>query len=95
MSDLTKILAENQKEMLKLIAPVVKTPATQNLENSDSEPKNVLPNTTSTSIKTKATTSKITAVNSRNKNQLTFDTTVCFKYVSSKQPVKDSIRGPF
>ena len=38
MSDLTEILAENQKEMLKLIAPVVKKPATvQNLENSDSE----------------------------------------------------------
>ena len=38
MSDLTKILAENQREMLEPIAPAVKNPATvQNLENSDSE----------------------------------------------------------
>ena len=45
--------------MLKLIAPVVKNPVTlQNLENLD--------NTTSTPIKTKATTSKTTPVNSRN-----------------------------
>ena len=67
MSDLTKILAENQKEMLKLIAPAVKKPATvQNLKNSDSEPENLFPNTTSTPIKPKATTSKTTSVNSRN-----------------------------
>ena len=67
MPDLTKIIAENQKEMLKLIAPVVKKPTSvQNLENSDSEPETVLPNTTSTSIKIKATTSKTTPVNSRN-----------------------------
>ena len=39
MSDVTKILTENQKEMLKLIAPAVKKPgALQNFENSDSEP---------------------------------------------------------
>ena len=44
MSDFTKILAENQKEMLKLIAPVVKKPVTlQNLENSDSEPETFFP----------------------------------------------------
>ena len=67
MSDFTKILAENQKEMLKLIAPVGKKPVTlQNLENSDSEPENVFPNATSTPRKTKATTSKTTPVNRRN-----------------------------
>ena len=67
LSHLTKSLAENQKEMLKLIAPVVKKPVPgQNLENSDSEPENVLPNTTSTPIKRKAATSKTTPVNSGN-----------------------------
>ena len=61
-------MAENQKEMLKL-APVAKKPVTlQNLENSDFEPEIVLPNTTSTPIKTKAPTSKTTPVNSRNSN---------------------------
>ena len=38
MSDLTKILAENQKEIMKLIAPTVKNSVPlQNLENSDVE----------------------------------------------------------
>ena len=54
MSGLTKSLAENQKGVLKLIAPAVKKPVTlQNLENSDSEPENVFLKTTSTPIKTK------------------------------------------
>ena len=71
MSDLTKILAENQKEMLKLIAPTFKKPtiitATQ---ETGSESENVPENATSTPIRTKttATTRKITPVNSRNKN---------------------------
>ena len=69
MSDLIKVLAEKQKEMLRLIAPAVKRTITlQNLENSDSEPESVLPNTTSTPIKTKATTFKTTPLNSRNKH---------------------------
>ena len=38
------------------------------MKNSDSEPEKVFPNTTSTPLKTKATTSKTTPVNSRNKN---------------------------
>ena len=69
MSDPTKILAENQKEMLKLIAPTSKK---QNIttasEETDSESENVPENATSTSIKTKPTTTtrKITPVNSRN-----------------------------
>ena len=67
MSDLTKTLAENQKEMLKLRARNVKKPLTlQNLENSDSESENILPNLTSTPIKTKASTSETTPINSRN-----------------------------
>ena len=67
MADLTKILGENQKQMFDLITPAVrKTNVIQNLDNSDSEAENILPNTTSTLIKTKATTSKYTPVNSRN-----------------------------
>ena len=69
MSDLTKILAENQKEMLKLIAPTSeKQTITTATEETDSESENVPENTTSTAIKTKptATTRKITPVNNRN-----------------------------
>ena len=69
MSDLTKILAENQKEMLKLIAPVTKKHAEARAsEETDSDPENIPENATSTPIKTKttATTRKITPVDSRN-----------------------------
>ena len=46
MADFTKILAENQKQMLELITPAVrKTNAVQNVDNS------VLPNSNSTPIK--------------------------------------------
>ena len=59
MTDLSKILAENQKEMSRLIAPSVKKPAIlQNVEDSDSE----------TPMKTKATTSKTTSISSCNKH---------------------------
>ena len=69
MSDLTKILAENQKEMLKLIAPPVKKQTIITAtEETDSESENIPQKTTSTPIKNKttATTRKITPVNSRN-----------------------------
>ena len=69
MSDLTKILAENQKKMLKLIAPTSKNQTIITAtEETDSEYENVPENATSTPIKTKtnATTRKITPVNSRN-----------------------------
>ena len=67
MSDLTKILAENQKEMLKPKAPPNKKPiSSQNLGNTDSEPENVFPTNTSTPIRSKATTQKATPVNNRN-----------------------------
>ena len=68
-SDLTKILAENQKEILKLIAPVAKKPATLAVpEESDSVSENVPQSITSTPVKSKATatTLKTTPVNSRN-----------------------------
>ena len=49
ISDLTKILAYNQKEMLELIAPALrKTSTVQNLENSDSESENISVARTST-----------------------------------------------
>ena len=70
MSELTKILAENHKEMLKLIVPTSKKQAiTTATEETDSESENVPENATSTPIKIKptATTRKITPVNSRNR----------------------------
>ena len=68
MSDLTKILAENQKEMLKLIAPVSKKrPVSSNTQDSDSDQENISVARTSTPVKTQiATSSKTTPVNSRN-----------------------------
>ena len=68
MSDLTKLLAENQKEMLKLIAPLNKKQTVyMNAQDSDSEPENVSVARTSTPVKIHtATNSKTTTVNSRN-----------------------------
>ena len=68
MSDLTKILAENQKEMLKLIAPLNKKQTVHmNVQVSDSETENVSVARTSTPVKThNATNSKTTPINSRN-----------------------------
>ena len=54
MSDLTKILAENQKEILKLIVPTVKkTSSRQNLGVSNSEAESTFIAPTSNSIKLK------------------------------------------
>ena len=68
MSDLTKILAENQKEMLKLIAPLNKKQTVHmNVQDSDSEPENVPVTRTSTPVKIHtATNPKTTPRNSRN-----------------------------
>ena len=68
MSDLTKMLAENQKEMLKLIAPLNKKQQVHlNNQDSDSEPENISVARTLTIVKTTTTTnSKTTAVKSRN-----------------------------
>ena len=68
MSDLTKVLAENQKEMLKLIAPLnKKQPVRLNDQDSDSEPENISVARTSTPVKTTNTTnSKTTPNRSRN-----------------------------
>ena len=69
MSDLAKIIAENQKEMLKLIALLNKKPLAPlvhlNNQDSDSEPENTSVARTSTPVKTNATNSKTSRVNSR------------------------------
>ena len=72
MTDLTKILAENQKEMLKLIAPASKKRSVNsNLQDSDSDQENISVARTSTPVKTQtATSSKTTPNNSRNNNHL-------------------------
>ena len=65
LADLTKQLAENQKEMLKLIAPLSrKRPISTNDQDTDSEPENVSVARGSTPVKT-MTSSKTTPVNSR------------------------------
>ena len=72
MSDLTKILAENQKEILKLIAPVPKKQSALTVpEETDSESENVPATATSTPVKTKTTAGnhKTTPVNSRNSHE--------------------------
>ena len=68
MSDLTKVLAENQKEMLKLIAPACKKrPVSSNIQDSDSDQENISVARTSTPVKSQtATSSKTTPNNSRN-----------------------------
>ena len=69
LSDLTKILSENQKETLKLMAHVAKKQTTLTVPGkADSESENVPPTVTSTPVKSKttATTLKTTPVNSRN-----------------------------
>ena len=68
MTDLTKILAENQKEMLKLIAPASKKRSVNsNLQDSDSDQENISVARTSTPVKTQTvTSSKTTPNNSRN-----------------------------
>ena len=70
MSDLTKVLAENQQEMPKLIAPLSKKrPIHLEDRDTDSEPENISMARTSTPVKiTTATNSKTTPVNSRNNN---------------------------
>ena len=94
MSDLTKILAENQKEMLKLIAPLnKKQPVCSNIQDSDSEPKNISVARTSTSVDAHtATNSKTTPKNSRNKHS--FETFKNFRKKVAQYRNK-SKGGPF
>ena len=67
MSDLAKILAENRKEMLKLIAPLNKKhPVHPNEQAFDSETKNISVARTPIPVKTNTAVSKTTTINSRN-----------------------------
>ena len=68
LSDLSKILAENQREMFKLIAPLSKKRAVSSEnQDSDSEVENISVARMSTPVKTvTATSTKTTPVNSRN-----------------------------
>ena len=67
MSDIAKVLAKNQNEMLKWIAPLSKKqPAHLNNQDSDSESENISVVKTSTPVKSNATQSKTTPMNSRN-----------------------------
>ena len=68
LSDLSKILAENKREMFKLIAPLGKKQAVlSENQDSDSEVENISVARTSTPVKTvTATNTKTTPVNSRN-----------------------------
>ena len=60
LSDLTKILADNQKEKRKLMTPAVKKSKNrQNLEDSDSETENALPTPSSTPLNLKRLPLKI------------------------------------
>ena len=67
-SDLTKVLAEDQKEMLKLKAPLNKRqPVRWNDQDADSEPENISVTRMSTPVKrTNTTNSKTTQNNRRN-----------------------------
>ena len=68
LSDLTKVLAENRKEKLKLIAPLSgKRPISVNDQDTDSESEIISVARMPTPVKTiTATSSKTTPVNSRN-----------------------------
>ena len=71
LSDLTKILAENQKEMLKLIAPSSKKrPARLEDQDSDSDPEASVARTSTPVKSNTATVTKTTPSNSRNKKNL-------------------------
>ena len=84
MSDLTKILAENQKEMLKLIAPLNKKQNVLiNAQDSDSETENVSVARTSTPVKTHNTTnSKTTPVYCRNISLFSMDMIKFYSHIN-------------
>ena len=61
------MLAENQKEMMKLVALITKRSSThQNAQDSDSETENIAVARTSTPVKTNMAASKTTPINNRN-----------------------------
>ena len=68
MSDLAILLAENQKEIMKLVAPSAKkSSAYLNAQDSDSETENISVARTSTPVKTNTAATRTTPINSRTK----------------------------
>ena len=88
MSDLSKILAENQKEMLKLIAPLSKKrPIRLEDHDNDFEPEKISVARMSTPVITTTTAnSKTTPVNSR--NNFNVDVFQIFQPISRKSKLK-------
>ena len=73
MSDLAKLLAENQKKIMKLVVlSAKKSSGHQNTQDSDSETENISEARMSTSVKTNTAAHKTTPINSRNN--------YCFQY---------------
>ena len=66
MSVLAEMIAENQKEVMKLVGPVAEKPSTlRNVQDSDSESENISVARTSTPVKVNTVTTKTTPVKSR------------------------------
>ena len=99
MSDLDKLLAENQNEMMKLVARTTKkSSAHQNAQDSDSETENISVARTSTLVKTNTATSKTTPINSRNRTvnkklqvRVTIFAIVCAKHAIVEKHVMCNI----
>ena len=71
MSDLAKILAENQEKMMKLVAPtIIKPSAHQNAQDPDSETENISAACTSNPVKANKAIPKTTPINSCNKTYI-------------------------
>ena len=66
LSDLAKILAENQKEIMKLVAQPAKKSSHLNAQDSDSETENASVARTSKPVKTSTTALQTTPINIRN-----------------------------
>ena len=72
MSDLAKLLAENQKEIMELVVPSAKkSSAHQNTQYFDSETENLSVARTSTPVKTNTAAPKTTPINSLNRRNKT------------------------
>ena len=74
MSDLAKLLPEDQKEIMKLLAPPAKkSTAHLNAQDSDSETEKICIARTSTPVNSNTAASKTTPINSRNSTGMLFN----------------------
>ena len=70
ISDLAKLLAENQMKIMKLVAPPAKNSSAHlNGQDSDSETENISVACTSKPVKTNTAAPKTTPINSRNRSK--------------------------